>query len=204
MEIQEYKTEDNFNLRLEVRLKNAELARARESLGLTIKKAAEIIGIGYHTLCAIENLKCYPSEKIQQKVCDFYRNNGYFMLREDIFPEQLSNVRARKMIAEKEIPKENLVSLSYVNKKLLPVYDSKEELDSKLLGEEIKKSVETLTKREAKVIKLRFGLDDREPLTLEEVGKIVGINRERVRQIEARALRNLRHPTRSKILREFV
>ena len=204
MEITEYKTSENFRIRLEARIKNAELARARESLGLTVKKAAEMIGVGYHTLCAIENLKCYPSEKIQQKECDFYRNNGYFMVREDIFPSELSGVKARKMIAEKEIPKENLVSLSYVNKKLLPVYNPREELDSESLGEEIKKSLDTLARREAMVIKLRFGLDNREPLTLQEVGKIIGIDKERVRQIEARTLKKLRHPIRSKILREFV
>ena len=62
----------------------------------------------------------------------------------------------------------------------------------------------TLTPREAKVLSLRFGLDDGRPRTLEEVGKEFNVTRERIRQIEAKALRKLRHPSRSKKLRDFL
>jgi RNA polymerase primary sigma factor len=54
------------------------------------------------------------------------------------------------------------------------------------------------------VLKLRFGLDDGQPRTLEEVGKVFNVTRERIRQIEAKALRKLRHPTRSKKLKEYL
>ena len=62
----------------------------------------------------------------------------------------------------------------------------------------------TLTKREAKVLALRFGINDGSPRTLEEVGKKFHVTRERVRQIEAKALRKMRHPTRSRKLQGFL
>jgi RNA polymerase primary sigma factor len=73
-----------------------------------------------------------------------------------------------------------------------------------LRQEEIEKVLSTLTSREARIVKLRFGISVGYPRTLEEVGKIFKITRERVRQIEAKAVRKLRHPTRSKLLREYM
>ncbi len=73
-----------------------------------------------------------------------------------------------------------------------------------LLKEEIAGVLKTLTKREEAVLRLRFGLDDGHPRTLEEVGEVFQITRERIRQIEAKALRKLRHPSRSKRLRDFI
>ena len=69
---------------------------------------------------------------------------------------------------------------------------------------EVEKVLSTLTGREAKVIKLRFGIDSGYPRTLEEVGRIFRVTRERVRQIEAKAIRKLRHPSRSKSLRDYL
>lgn len=73
-----------------------------------------------------------------------------------------------------------------------------------LLKEQIDNVLSTLTDREKKVLQLRFGLVDGRSRTLEEVGKEFGVTRERIRQIEAKALRKLRHPTRSKKLRDFL
>ena len=73
-----------------------------------------------------------------------------------------------------------------------------------LLREQLEDVMNTLTLREAKVLKLRFGLEDGRPRTLEEVGKEFMVTRERIRQIEAKALRKLRHPSRSKKLRDYM
>jgi RNA polymerase primary sigma factor len=73
-----------------------------------------------------------------------------------------------------------------------------------MLREQLDEIMETLTPREAKVLRLRFGLDDGKARTLEEVGKEFNVTRERIRQIEAKALRKLRHPSRSKKLKEYM
>ena len=73
-----------------------------------------------------------------------------------------------------------------------------------LLKEQLEEVMSTLTPREAKVLKLRFGLEDGKARTLEEVGKEFQVTRERIRQIEAKALRKLRHPSRSKRLKDYM
>ena len=73
-----------------------------------------------------------------------------------------------------------------------------------LLHEQLMEVLDTLTEREQKVLRLRFGLDDGRPRTLEEVGRQFNVTRERIRQIEAKALRKLRHPSRSKSLKDYL
>ncbi len=73
-----------------------------------------------------------------------------------------------------------------------------------MLKEQLLGVLDTLTPREEKVLRLRYGLDDGRPRTLEEVGKEFNVTRERIRQIEAKALRKLRHPSRSKRLKDFL
>ena len=73
-----------------------------------------------------------------------------------------------------------------------------------LLKEQLIEVLGTLTEREQKVLRLRFGLDDGRARTLEEVGKEFNVTRERIRQIEAKALRNLRHPSRSRKLKDYL
>ncbi len=79
-----------------------------------------------------------------------------------------------------------------------------EEAAFQLLKEQLEDVLQTLTDREQRVLKLRFGLDDGRTRTLEEVGKQFGVTRERIRQIEAKALRKLRHPSRSRQLKDFL
>jgi len=79
-----------------------------------------------------------------------------------------------------------------------------ESASRELLKENIKEVLDTLTEREAKVLKMRFGLDGYKPMTLEEVGKAFGVTRERVRQIECKALRKLKHPSRRKKLQDYL
>ena len=73
-----------------------------------------------------------------------------------------------------------------------------------LLKEQLVEVLGTLTEREQKVLRLRFGLDDGRARTLEEVGKEFNVTRERIRQIEAKALRKLRHPSRSRKLKDYL
>ena len=76
--------------------------------------------------------------------------------------------------------------------------------DRAMVAQQINQALKSLTPREEKVIRLRFGLDDGRPRTLEEVGKEFNVTRERIRQIEAKALRKLRHPSRAKLLRDYL
>lgn len=75
---------------------------------------------------------------------------------------------------------------------------------NEMLKDEISEVLLTLTEREEKVVRLRFGLEDGKTRTLEEVGQMFGVTRERIRQIEAKALRKLRHPSRSRRLRDYM
>ena len=89
----------------------------------------------------------------------------------------------------------------------IPDSDAKEPAESasyNMLRQQLAEVMDTLTPRECKVLRLRFGLEDGRPHTLEEVGKEFDVTRERVRQIESKALRKLRHPSRSKILKDFL
>ena len=73
-----------------------------------------------------------------------------------------------------------------------------------LMREQVEEVLESLSDRERRVLQLRFGLEDGRSRTLEEVGRDFGVTRERIRQIEAKALRKLRHPSRSRKLRDFL
>ncbi|MEN6434756.1 MAG: sigma-70 family RNA polymerase sigma factor, partial [Anaerolineaceae bacterium] len=75
---------------------------------------------------------------------------------------------------------------------------------SRLLREKIEEVLETLPPREARILRLRYGLENGRNYTLEEVGAKFGLTRERIRQIEGKALRRLRHPRRSRQLREYL
>ena len=73
-----------------------------------------------------------------------------------------------------------------------------------MLNDSVEDVLDSLTEKEAMVIRLRYGIDDGETKTLEDVGKMFGVTRERIRQIEAKALRKLRHPSRSQKLKDFL
>ena len=90
----------------------------------------------------------------------------------------------------------------FIQDELIPV--PADEAAHTLLREQLEKVMDTLSEREQKVLALRFGLEDGKPHTLEEVGREFQVTRERIRQIEAKALRKLRHPTRSRKLRDFL
>lgn len=82
--------------------------------------------------------------------------------------------------------------------------DPSDSAENSMLKEQLVNVLHTLTPREEKVLRLRYGIDDGRPRTLEEVGKIFNVTRERIRQIEAKAVRKLRHPSRLKIIEKFT
>ena len=86
----------------------------------------------------------------------------------------------------------------------LGVKDASESVISVNLADQTRKVLATLTPREEKVLRMRFGIGEKSDHTLEEVGQDFSVTRERIRQIEAKALRKLRHPSRSKRLKAFV
>jgi RNA polymerase primary sigma factor len=126
--------------------------------------------------------------------------------RMSISAERVAEVRAygRNTISlEQPVGDENDTELG----ELLEDPDAVSPLDAvsdQLLREQVERVLDSLDGREQRVIRLRFGLDDGRTRTLEEVGHEFGLTRERIRQIEAHALRKLRHPSRSRKLREFV
>ena len=81
---------------------------------------------------------------------------------------------------------------------------TEESLTSRLMLDDMLAALDTLTEREASIIRLRYGFDDGNMKTLHDIGKRFNLTRERVRQIEAKALRKLRHPNRTKVLREYL
>jgi RNA polymerase sigma factor (sigma-70 family) len=85
-----------------------------------------------------------------------------------------------------------------------PTIDPEEELCRVELAEQVKELLDTLTPRQAKVLRMRFGIELTCDYTLEEVGRTLDVTRERIRQIEAKALRNMKHPYRSDTLRQFL
>ena len=99
---------------------------------------------------------------------------------------------------------------SNINSRLIDLIESQDEPnpDSQVMGqsltEEVNIILDTLTNREAKILKLYFGLDGEKPHTLEEVGAVFKLTRERVRQIKEKALRKLRHGYRCKVLRQYL
>ena len=98
----------------------------------------------------------------------------------------------------------NIISLLKPKSTVSYVYDSSTLRQGLEQMKAHKFTATPVTPREEKVLRLRYGIDDGKPRTLEEVGKEFNVTRERIRQIEAKALRKLRHPSRSKKLRDFL
>jgi RNA polymerase primary sigma factor len=123
-------------------------------------------------------------------------------LSEEEIKHTLTMAQAHLSLDAPLVPGEDGQLLDYVSDQFAVGPD--DELYTEALGRSIDDALRTLNEREAKVLRLYFGLGDTEPLTLEQIGECFGITRERVRQIKERALARLRHQSRARFLETFL
>lgn len=176
----------------------------RQAITRAIADQARTIRIPVHMVETINKVKKVSSQLLHQ--------NGHEPSADDIAAEldmPVDKVREIMRVAQEPVSLETPIGEeedSHLGD-FIPDDDAPAPLDAAshtLLKEQLSDVLSTLTSREEKVLRLRFGLEDGRSRTLEEVGREFNVTRERIRQIEAKALRKLRHPSRSKKLKDFL
>ncbi len=176
----------------------------RQAITRAIADQARTIRIPVHMVETINKVKKVSSQLLHK--------NGHEPTAEEISEElamPVDKVREIMRVAQEPVSLETPIGEeedSHLGD-FIPDDDAPAPADAAshtLLKEQLEEVLGSLTDREAKVLRLRFGLEDGRPRTLEEVGKEFDVTRERIRQIEAKALRKLRHPSRSKKLKDFL
>ena len=176
----------------------------RQAITRAIADQARTIRIPVHMVETINKVKKVSSQLLHK--------NGHEPTAEEIAEElamPVDKVREIMRVAQEPVSLETPIGEeedSHLGD-FIPDDDAPAPADAAshtLLKEQLDEVLSSLTDREAKVLRLRFGLEDGRPRTLEEVGKEFDVTRERIRQIEAKALRKLRHPSRSKKLKDFL
>ena len=176
----------------------------RQAITRAIADQARTIRIPVHMVETINKVKKVTSQLLHK--------NGHEPTAEEIAEEMdmpVDKVREIMRVAQEPVSLETPIGEeedSHLGD-FIPDEDAPAPADAAshtLLKEQLDDVLQTLTPREEKVLKLRFGLEDGRSRTLEEVGKEFNVTRERIRQIEAKALRKLRHPSRSKKLKDFL
>ena len=176
----------------------------RQAITRAIADQARTIRIPVHMVETINKVKKVSSQLLHK--------NGHEPTAEEIAVElamPVDRVREIMRVAQEPVSLETPIGEeedSHLGD-FIPDEDAPAPADAAshtLLKEQLEEVLQSLTEREAKVLRLRFGLEDGRPRTLEEVGKEFDVTRERIRQIEAKALRKLRHPSRSKKLKDFL
>lgn len=196
---------------------NWKMRHAREKLGLTQKDLGQMIGVNQATITEIETFKRFPEEGLAFKICEALNQDV-----EKVFPDYMSEFIIKKstfstehIITEQLLP--SIVDTLALPDGLEPV---EEKIDQEILKKKVRSLLENLTDREAKIIKMRFGLEEDFKVedfngiknlktppngsTYEEVGEKFGVSMERIRQIEAKALRKMRGPSKTNKLDEFI
>lgn len=196
---------DTFNVGVKHSIFNNELRKRRLSLGLSQKELSQASGV---TITAVGNLETFrrmPSEKEATQICRVLDTDI-----STVFPEWLKLFKPKRttVVTEHLVTEVQLTS-GILNQYLLE--DGQDQIDkveedimNEELKEVIKRQLSSLTPRESKILTMRFGLDGSNPKTLEEVGNQFGVTRERIRGIESKAIRRLKHPTRSKYLKSYL
>jgi len=202
------KAATEFRLGLKQRLYNWNMRIAREVKGWRQADLANASGIGAATISQIETLRYFPKRNQAERIAEVLGQTI-----ESLFPEWLKEFKLKELpkaiedrcISLEEAIKRHLIAPELLLETNIGWGETPEDIEKRVgLGRLIPEVLETLTPRERKVIELRFGLDDGGSRTLAEVGGEFNITRDRIRQIEAKALRKLRHPIRSRKLKDFL
>lgn len=162
---------------------------------------ADAVGCSLAMVYNIASFRHYPGSDLRMRI------SMVLEVPEDIlFPPELEKVKLLKQPQPVEIPMSMLAApeLLALGEAEIPPEWLDDVVDTHLLRERIQEVLTHLTPREAEILRLRFGLKDSRARTLEEVGKEFGVTRERIREIEAKALRKLRHPSLNRKLKDFL
>lgn len=188
---------------------NRALREARLAKGLTQKQLGALVKeripeFGDQAIGHFETLRTFPNPSVQQVISDILMRPV-----SELFPPWLVEIRQERAI--KEVPLASLQALSRVDIAALEAFNRptaelnvEETAILRTLGPSLTTVLEGLTGREHRVLVMRFGLDGQGTRTLEEIGHMLGVTRERIRAIEARALRKMRHPSRSRRFKNFL
>lgn len=191
-------SEETFKVGLKRYLFHAQIVAWRKENDMSQIEFATYCNIPISRYQRIEQLRQYPNPQDAKKIAD-----AMDIDYAELFPKwsvPAYGDRSRTMIVE--VTPLQLDSPEI--RQLAEPTQIDEELNEEDLTKMLNEAIDTLNAREQKVIKLRFGLEGKESMSLGEVGREFGVTTERVRQIEAKALRKLRHPARSECLRRYI
>jgi RNA polymerase primary sigma factor len=180
---------------IHLRAFNWRLWRARRDQGWTQVQLALAAGIETQRLCAIETLRSWPRQEEAEEIAA-----ALDMGVAELFPEELRDAVSSRLSSSIRFP----VPLRALPAGIQVAQLAEAGAEATDLREHLQAAISSLTPREQKVLTLRFGLDGGPGQTLKEVGREFNVTQERIRQMEAKALRKLRHPKRSKALRPFL
>ena len=195
---------DEFHFGVSTRLFNYNLKRKRIEKGLTMQQLADAVGVSLQTMFYYQSFRVYPPLDKAAKIAEVLETD-----LNTLFPAEIASFRIKRQPEIKDqvrIPLSQALKLGYITPRQLSTSDSAvdEELELAEMPAIVRSVLETLTPKEAKVVELRFGFADGRALTQGEVGAMFGVTRTRIGQIEAKALRKLRHPSRSRKLRGLL
>lgn len=193
-------------VRLRLLTHNSRLLEERKAKGVTQKQMASNIGMTAVHLSNIETLKFVPTLDEQVKIAVYLMRDIEYLFPESLIEAIKVGVFSHRDIKLKEPQVVSLTELTRAELRRLAYDDTKmiADIDRQFLRQQVAEVMGTLQPREREVLRLRFGFDDRESLTLEAVGKKMGLSRGRIQQIEEKALRKLRRPSHPRRLKDYL